>query len=61
MDFYTTDVEFDSTRARNALNWQPKVDLADGLAATLRAAQEQESRPALAPAQLSADGRGAEG
>lgn len=61
MDFYTTDVEFDFTRARSALNWQPKVDLADGLAATLRAAQEQETRPALAPAQLSADGRGAEG
>jgi nucleoside-diphosphate-sugar epimerase len=61
MDFYTTDIEFDSGLARRALNWQPKVDLADGLAATLRATQEQESRPALAPAQLSAGGRGAEG
>jgi dihydroflavonol-4-reductase len=61
MDFYTTDIEFDSSRARQILNWQPKVDLADGLAATLRATQEQESRPALGPAQLSAGGRGAEG
>jgi nucleoside-diphosphate-sugar epimerase len=61
MDFYTTDTELDSSRARQVLNWQPKIDLADGLAATLRAEQGQESRPALARAQLSADGRGAEG
>jgi dihydroflavonol-4-reductase len=61
MDFYTTDIEFDSSRARQILNWQPKVDLTDGLAATLRATQEQERRPALGPAQLSTGGRGAEG
>lgn len=35
MDFFTSDVAFDTTRARQALGWQPQVDLDTGIAKTL--------------------------
>ena len=36
MDFYLNDAAFDSKQAQAVLGWQPKVDLAEGFAATLR-------------------------
>jgi nucleoside-diphosphate-sugar epimerase len=39
MDFYTNDAAFDSSRAREVLQWEPKVPLREGLARTLRAHQ----------------------
>jgi nucleoside-diphosphate-sugar epimerase len=36
MDFYLNDAAFDSKRAQATLGWQPKVDLAEGLASTMR-------------------------
>lgn len=47
MDFYLNDAAFDSRRAQKMLGWRPEVDLAEGLAATLRALHEEEGRPAL--------------
>lgn len=35
MDFYLNNAEFDCSRARAKLSWRPRVDLADGFAATL--------------------------
>jgi hypothetical protein len=43
MDFYTNDAAFDWSRARRVLGWEPKVELRDGLARTLRA-HEQHAR-----------------
>ncbi len=46
MDFYLNDAAFDSRRAQAVLGWQPKVDLAEGFAATLNALrQERTSAP----------------
>lgn len=42
MDFYLNDAAFDSKRAQTVLGWQPKVDLAEGFAATLRASRHDE-------------------
>lgn len=36
MDFYLNDAAFDSRRAQSVLQWQPKVDLNEGLSHTLR-------------------------
>lgn len=36
MDFYLNDASFSAERARRVLGWTPKVDLQEGLAATLR-------------------------
>ncbi len=35
MDFFWSDSEFDTTRARQALDWMPRVDLPDGIRRTL--------------------------
>jgi dihydroflavonol-4-reductase len=35
MDFFHSDSEFDISRARRALDWEPKVDLAEGVRRTL--------------------------
>jgi nucleoside-diphosphate-sugar epimerase len=35
MDFFYSDSEFDTSRARRVLDWEPKVDLADGVRRTL--------------------------
>jgi nucleoside-diphosphate-sugar epimerase len=35
MDFYRNDAEFDCSKARRILEWQPRVDLAEGLRRTL--------------------------
>lgn len=35
MDFYLNDAAFDSSRAQEALDWRPKVDLPEGLSSTL--------------------------
>ena len=35
LDFYSTDVVFDISKARSALHWSPKVDLTEGLTRTL--------------------------
>jgi nucleoside-diphosphate-sugar epimerase len=45
MDFYLNDAEFSSVRAREVLNWQPAVDLRDGLARTLAAYRDQGQMP----------------
>jgi nucleoside-diphosphate-sugar epimerase len=37
MDFYLNDAAFDSSRAQQLLGWRPRVDLQEGLAATLAA------------------------
>lgn len=47
MDFYLNDAAFDSRRAQKTLGWRPEVDLAEGLAATLRSLDEEAGRPAL--------------
>jgi len=48
MDFYLNDAAFDSGRARQVLGWQPRVDLAEGLARTLRALRRTPRGPATA-------------
>ena len=35
MDFFWSDSEFDTTRARQALDWMPRVDLPEGIRRTL--------------------------
>ena len=35
MDFFWSDSEFDTTRARRALDWAPRVDLPEGIRRTL--------------------------
>jgi nucleoside-diphosphate-sugar epimerase len=37
MDFYLNDAAFDSSRAQRLLGWRPRVDLPEGIAATLAA------------------------
>lgn len=50
MDFYLNDAAFDSQLAQAVLGWQPKVDLAEGFAATLRASRQGNGDPSLARA-----------
>ncbi|MDY6946500.1 MAG: NAD(P)-dependent oxidoreductase [Pseudomonadota bacterium] len=52
MDFYLNDAAFDSKQAQALLGWQPKVDLAEGFAATLRELRQEKSHPALAQASV---------
>jgi nucleoside-diphosphate-sugar epimerase len=35
MDFFWSDSEFDTTRARQGLDWAPRVDLPEGIRRTL--------------------------
>jgi nucleoside-diphosphate-sugar epimerase len=35
MDFFHSDSEFDTSRARHVLHWEPKVDLREGIRRTL--------------------------
>ncbi len=44
MDFYLNDAAFDCARAQAVLGWRPKVELAEGLAATLRALRQSNSQ-----------------
>ncbi|HZI77225.1 MAG TPA: NAD-dependent epimerase/dehydratase family protein, partial [Gemmatimonadales bacterium] len=39
MDFFYSDSEFDTSRARRVLDWEPKVDLREGIQRTLEAYQ----------------------
>lgn len=50
MDFYLNDAAFDSRQAQSLLGWQPKVDLAEGFAATLGALRQETSPTTLAQA-----------
>lgn len=50
MDFYLNDAAFDSKRAQALLGWQPKVDLAEGFAATLRASRQESHGAVIAHA-----------
>jgi nucleoside-diphosphate-sugar epimerase len=50
MDFYLNDVAFNTNRARSVLNWQPQVDLREGLAYTFESYQSQGSIAAARPA-----------
>jgi nucleoside-diphosphate-sugar epimerase len=34
MDFFWSDSEFDTSRARQALDWTPRVELAEGIRRT---------------------------
>lgn len=43
MDFYLNDAAFDSRHAQRVLGWHPKVDLAEGFAATLRSLRQEKS------------------
>lgn len=52
MDFYLNDAAFDSKHAQTVLGWQPKVDLAEGFAATLNASRQEKNGAALAQAYL---------
>jgi dihydroflavonol-4-reductase len=45
MDFFWSDSEFDTSRARQALEWAPQVDLPEGIRRTLA---DYRSRGALA-------------
>ncbi|HEX2219072.1 MAG TPA: NAD(P)-dependent oxidoreductase [Gemmatimonadales bacterium] len=45
MDFFWSDSEFDTTRARRALDWVPRVDLPEGIRRTL---EDYRSSGALA-------------
>jgi nucleoside-diphosphate-sugar epimerase len=47
MDFYLNDAAFDSRQAQAALGWQPKVDLAEGSAATLNALRREPQSAAI--------------
>jgi len=35
MDFFHSDSEFDTSRARHVLHWEPKIDLREGIRRTL--------------------------
>jgi nucleoside-diphosphate-sugar epimerase len=35
MDFFHSDSEFDISRARRVLDWEPRVDLEEGIRRTL--------------------------
>jgi nucleoside-diphosphate-sugar epimerase len=48
MDFYLNDAAFDSELAQSVLGWRPKVDLAEGFAATLEASRPPGSSLAQA-------------
>lgn len=50
MDFYLNDAAFDSKHAQAVLGWQPKVELAEGFAATLRASRQERSGATVAQA-----------
>lgn len=50
MDFYLNDAAFDSQQAQVALGWRPKVDLAEGFAATLQASRQDDDGPGVARA-----------
>jgi nucleoside-diphosphate-sugar epimerase len=50
MDFYLNDAAFDSRQAQSVLGWQPKVDLPEGFAATLRASRQHDGGTNLARA-----------
>lgn len=50
MDFYLNDAAFDSKLAQAVLGWRPKVDLAEGFAATLRASRQDREDAGLARA-----------
>lgn len=50
MDFYLNDAAFDSRQAQALLGWQPKVDLAEGFAATLGALRQERNPATLAQA-----------
>jgi dihydroflavonol-4-reductase len=50
MDFYLNDAAFDSKLAQSVLGWRPKVDLAEGFAATLEASRRNQQRPGIARA-----------
>ncbi len=50
MDFYLNDAAFDSKQAQILLGWQPKVDLAEGFAATLGALRQERTPATLAQA-----------
>jgi nucleoside-diphosphate-sugar epimerase len=50
MDFYLNDAAFDSKLAQSVLGWRPKVDLAEGFAATLAASRQNQEGPGLARA-----------
>lgn len=52
MDFYLNDAAFDSKQAQAVLGWQPKVDLAEGFAATLRALRQARRIEILTQAYL---------
>jgi nucleoside-diphosphate-sugar epimerase len=52
MDFYLNDAAFDSRQAQAVLGWQPKVDLAEGCAATLQALREEKNAPSLVQASI---------
>ena len=41
MDFFHSDSEFDTSRARRVLDWEPKVDLREGSGRTLEDYQEK--------------------
>jgi nucleoside-diphosphate-sugar epimerase len=41
MDFYLNDAEFDCRRARHILDWEPKVELREGLALTLSSYRDE--------------------
>jgi dihydroflavonol-4-reductase len=45
MDFFWSDSEFDTSRARQALDWEPRVDLPEGIRRTL---EDYRSTGALA-------------
>ncbi|HEY9504876.1 MAG TPA: NAD(P)-dependent oxidoreductase [Gemmatimonadales bacterium] len=45
MDFFWSDSEFDTSRAREALDWEPRVDLPEGIRRTL---EDYRSTGALA-------------
>jgi nucleoside-diphosphate-sugar epimerase len=50
MDFYLNDAAFDSELAQSVLGWRPKVDLAEGFAATLEASRQMGPGSSLARA-----------
>lgn len=50
MDFYLNDAAFDSKLAQSVLGWHPKVDLAEGFAATLQASRQGGRGSGLAQA-----------
>ncbi len=59
MEFYMSDAAFDCSRARQLLDWEPKIPLQEGLSRTMKAYRREMSGAAtpIGPRHETASGR----